>query len=225
MLNYELAIIGLCTVSLYMIKSRFSSRNRNPLPPGPPAIPVIGHAHLIPQVGQDVYFYELSKIYGTWIPSATMTILGFGGTMGFIDDGEDYRAQRKMFQQYFGKERVREHRVLQEREARGLALNLLRKPEKFKTSFLRFSTAVIIELTFGHRITSDIDPYVEISEDCSSLLLEVGPPGATPVDFFPFLQHFPSWFPGAYYAGLARKESYRFMKLLDYPFEQVKKQM
>ncbi|KAG6886438.1 hypothetical protein C0992_003957, partial [Termitomyces sp. T32_za158] len=151
--------------------------------------------------------------------------LGFGGTMAFLDDGEGYRAQRKMFQQYLGKEKIKEYHGVQTREARILARNLLSQPEVFLKLFLRFSTAIIMELIFGHRVETDADPYVEIAEDCSRLLQEVGPPGGTPVDFLPFLRHLPSWFPGAYYAGMARESSWRFKRLLDYPFEQVKKQM
>ncbi|KAG6875902.1 hypothetical protein C0993_006856, partial [Termitomyces sp. T159_Od127] len=151
--------------------------------------------------------------------------LGIGGTMAFLDDSEEYRSQRKMLQQYFAKDKVKEYHGIQTREARVLAQNLLSNPEGALKLFLRFATAVIMDLIYGHRVETDNDPYVEIAEDCSRLLQDVGPPGGTPVDFFPFLQHLPSWFPGAYYAGLARKSSWRFKRLLEYPFEQVQKQM
>ncbi|KNZ77801.1 O-methylsterigmatocystin oxidoreductase [Termitomyces sp. J132] len=42
----------------------FARRNTRKLPPGPPAMPVIGHIHLIPPAGQDLFFYELGKRYG-----------------------------------------------------------------------------------------------------------------------------------------------------------------
>ncbi|KAG6833264.1 hypothetical protein H0H87_009439 [Tephrocybe sp. NHM501043] len=156
-------------------------------------------------------------------------ILGFGGTMAFLNDGDDYRTQRKMLQQYFSKEKVKDHLGIQIREACVLAQNLLSKPEDYAASFLRFSTAVIIDLTFGHQVVSDADPYLQIAEDCCALMNQTGPPGATVIDFFPicklFFRHFPAWFPGTYYAELARKSSWKFLKLLEYPFEQVKKQM
>ncbi|KAG6894309.1 hypothetical protein C0992_006644 [Termitomyces sp. T32_za158] len=86
----------------------YARRKRIPLPPGPPSIPVIGHIHLIPPAGQDMFFYELGKQYG---------------------DDKNYRIQRKMFEQYFNKAKCREYRDIQLREARVLAQHLLAKPE------------------------------------------------------------------------------------------------
>ncbi|KAG6816713.1 hypothetical protein H0H87_003573 [Tephrocybe sp. NHM501043] len=55
---------------LFLLKERYASKNMQlhaPLPPGPPAAPLIGHLHLMPAVGQDLFFYELSKRYGKMI--------------------------------------------------------------------------------------------------------------------------------------------------------------
>ena len=40
------------------------SQNRPPLPPGPPADPIIGHLRMLPVEHSDIFFYELSKTYG-----------------------------------------------------------------------------------------------------------------------------------------------------------------
>ncbi|KAF7349118.1 Cytochrome P450 [Mycena venus] len=50
------------------------------------------------------------------------------------------------------------------------------------------------------------------------------PPGGTPIDFFPPLRYFPSWFPGAHYAGVARAWRPVVRKLYDYPLECVQRQ-
>lgn len=50
----------------------------------------------------------------------------------------------------------------------------------------RFSTAIIIRIAFGHQILSDDDPYLKMAETISYALSNSGPPGSTPVDFFPF---------------------------------------
>jgi cytochrome P450 len=49
--------------------------------------------------------------------------------------------------------------------------------------------------------------------------------GGTPVDFFPILRHFPSWFPGTFYANRAREFQSKVKMLHDSPFEKVKEQM
>ncbi|KAG6898482.1 hypothetical protein C0995_009559 [Termitomyces sp. Mi166 len=48
----------------FIIWKTLFSRKRLPLPPGPPSLPLIGHAHLIPSTGHDLFFYELGKTYG-----------------------------------------------------------------------------------------------------------------------------------------------------------------
>ncbi|KAG6906805.1 hypothetical protein DXG01_012033 [Tephrocybe rancida] len=252
-----LVTLAACAAAIIIFKV-VVSKKRVPLPPGPPALPLIGHAHLIPSEGQDVFFYELGKKYGDVIYLKALNrsfvvlnstqaavdlmdrrsgnyrnrprlplyeMLGFGGTMAFLDDGEDYRSQKRMFQQYFGKEQVRGYRSIQVREARLLAQNLLSKPEEYMASLLRFSTAVIMDLTYGHQVATNVDPYIQIAQDCCSLLKETGPPGATAIDFLPILQHFPWWFPGTHYVQFAQQSLYKFSKLLNYPFEQVKEQM
>ncbi|KAF8885567.1 cytochrome P450 [Gymnopilus junonius] len=54
-------------------------RKHPPLPPGPPADPIIGHLRTIPADRPDIFFYELSKKYGKVvhlrIPGKTMIIL------------------------------------------------------------------------------------------------------------------------------------------------------
>ncbi|KAF7377365.1 Cytochrome P450 [Mycena sanguinolenta] len=50
------------------------------------------------------------------------------------------------------------------------------------------------------------------------------PPGGTPIDFFPPLRYFPSWFPGAYYAGVARAWRPVVRRLYNYPLECVQRQ-
>ena len=46
-----------------------------------------------------------------------------------------------------------------------------------------------MQVTYGHQITSDEDPYIDIAEKTSFALSNAGPPGNTPVDFFPFREY------------------------------------
>lgn len=76
-----MAVLTILTIlfSLACIALWFSLKNakRNPpLPPGPPAEPLIGHFRLIPQNNQEMAFYKWGKIYGTWFPATHNHVTG-----------------------------------------------------------------------------------------------------------------------------------------------------
>ena len=48
------------------------SQDHAPLPPGPPADPIIGHLRIIPAENTGDFFYELSKAYGMFIQVASI---------------------------------------------------------------------------------------------------------------------------------------------------------
>ncbi|KAG6832009.1 hypothetical protein H0H92_006045 [Tricholoma furcatifolium] len=250
--------LGVACIILYYLNRQLSKRQLVNLPPGPPADPIIGHARMIPAKGQDVFFYELGKLYGDVVQLRVLDrsmiilnsveaaedlldarsynysdrpdlpvydLLGIGDALGFAKYGKDFRVQRRMVQQYFSNSKRPEHRPVQTREARILALNILSVTQDWYKHLIRFSTAVVVEISYGHQIISNDDPYFEIAEECGKIAADSGPPGATPVDLFPILRHFPSWFPGTYYANFARKSFPAFQRLREYPFSQVTEKM
>ena len=50
----------------------------------------------------------------------------------------------------------------------------------------RFSTAIILEISYGHQIKMEGDEYIELAEASGTALRSGGPLGGTVVDFFPF---------------------------------------
>ncbi len=99
-----------------------------------------------------------------------------------------------------------------------------------------------MRIAYGHQILSDDDPYVDIAKGSGHALSHCGPPGNTPVDLFPFrmcsplypntaqlthfvVQYFPSWFPGAFFAGRAREFKVAIRRMHDYPYDEVRKEM
>ncbi|GLB38520.1 putative cytochrome p450 [Lyophyllum shimeji] len=252
-----LSLVVAAALVLFILKIRLSKK-RLPLPPGPPADPLLGHLRLIPSSGQDVFFHNLGKTYGDVVHLSILgrsivvlnsvhaavelldkrsanysdrpkfpiyETMGLQDSLVFVPYGNNLRMYRKMLQQYFSKENSKRHRPIQIREARLLADNILANPRRRGDLLIRFSTAVIVEIAYGHQIVSDDDPYVKIAEDVCEATANSGPPGGTPVDIFPFLRHFPSWFPGAYYAGYARKTWHLVRKLYDFPTECVTAEM
>ncbi|KAJ3574049.1 hypothetical protein NP233_g2020 [Leucocoprinus birnbaumii] len=255
-MSSRLLLIALTLAVGYYLKNK--KRSNLPLPPGPPADPILGHLRFIPPEAPEDQFAKWSKIYGdvmhlrvlgrdmiilntaeaaidlmdkrSWNYSdrprfPILDIMGWVPTLTFIGYGKRFQKHRRLLQQYFSKQKVVEYQPIQLREARRLALNLLDNPGKHEDMTRRFSTSIIIRIAYGHEIKSDDDPYIKIAEDSGYALTHCGPPGGTPIDLFPALQHFPSWFPGTYFAGKAREFNKYIRALHEYPFAEVRKEM
>jgi hypothetical protein len=53
----------------------------------------------------------------------------------------------------------------------------------------RFATGIITQIVAGHRITSNDDPYLRLSDMITQAITEMGPPGGSPLDFFPIREN------------------------------------
>ena len=56
---------------------------------------------------------------------------------------------------------------------------------------LRWSTGMIMEITYGHRIQSMEDQYVKLAHEATEATVLAGSPGSMLVDFFPVREYFP----------------------------------
>lgn len=79
-----------------------------------------------------------------------------------------YRKQRKWVQDAFlVKSTLATYRPIQHREASVALAGLLTTPETFKDHFARFAAATIMEIAYGHRVTSNDDPYVRMAQEAT----------------------------------------------------------
>ncbi|KAF7326503.1 O-methylsterigmatocystin oxidoreductase [Mycena venus] len=114
-------------------------------------------------------------------------LLGWNPSLGFLQ-AEDFKP-------------------MQTQEARTLVRNLVEStPDKYDKSISRFATGIITQIVAGHRITSDDDPYLRMSNMIYEAMSKTGPPGSSPIDFFPLLQHFPLWFPGTSHMDVEQQQ-------------------
>lgn len=155
------------------------------------------------------------------------TLMGWTHSLVLTPYGTRFQTHRRMFQQHFSRTASARYRPAQRRDARILARKLLAAPENFDMLFTSFATAVILGITVGHRIevNDPEDEYVRLAEEVSAEFVKAGSGGGTPLDVFPFLQYFPSWFPGAHYAGVARANAARTREMHEYPLRAVQRQM
>ncbi|GJE86818.1 cytochrome P450 [Phanerochaete sordida] len=123
--------------------------------------------------------------------------LGWKDLLVYLPYGPYFRKQRKMLQAPFEKEKVSTYRLVEEQEACVLLYGLLNKPEAMERHVHRYPTAVIMELTYGHRVLSEDDDYLCAAENVAEVL-HVGAQ-ASLLDVSPLFEHLPAWFPGAWF--------------------------
>ncbi|KAJ7782203.1 cytochrome P450 [Mycena olivaceomarginata] len=152
-------------------------------------------------------------------------LVGWKPALAFLQYGKQYNKHRQMHQSYLSRHKAEDFKSMQTQEARTLVRNLIEStPDKYEKFLSRFATGIITQIVAGHRITSNDDPYLRLSDMIAQAITEMGPPGGSPLDFFPILQHFPPWFPGAHHVGVVRAWRSTMQELYDYPLYTVKRQ-
>ncbi|KAF4597797.1 hypothetical protein EYR40_008264 [Pleurotus pulmonarius] len=191
-----------------------------PLPPGPPADPLIGHLLRFPSENPEAVFHEWSKQYALFACR-----MGWDPDVVFLPYGQRFRKHRKLFHTYFMQKSCLQFQPVQLHNSHLLVHGLMKNEGNHNQLLARFTTAIAIRIAYGHQIISDDDEYIDILDTMGDAVRAGGLPGATPIDAFPILQHFPSWFPGTHYANAARAWRWAIRRLYDLPYDSVRKQM
>ncbi|KAK7041427.1 hypothetical protein VNI00_009293 [Paramarasmius palmivorus] len=235
------------------------NKRRLPLPPGPRADPIIGHARSIPAQNQAATFQRWTKTYGDLVylkvfgremvvigsfeaaqellenrggnyccrpPFIVWEMMGWWPILTFLPYGKFFLKHRRVFQQYFGRKESLAFTDIVADEARLLVLNLSRAaPGSHLHCAHRFTTSNIMRVACGKQVKSDDDPFMTLATELAPVINNSGPMGNTFIDIFPWLKHFPSWFPGTYYASYALSCREATRKLHEYPVQYVKAQL
>ncbi|KAJ7754682.1 cytochrome P450 [Mycena maculata] len=167
-----------------------------------------------------------SAIYSDRPKFPVYELFGWTCTLTMMPYGKKFSQYRQMHHSYLNREKCADYKPMQLVEARTLANNLLTLPwDQYENALSRFATGVITQIVAGHRIESEDDIYLRMSKMVlESLARAAQVPAGTAIDFFPFLEHFPSWFPGTRYAQMAREWRPTVRELHTFPVETVKKQ-
>jgi len=124
--------------------------------------------------------------------------------------------------QHFNTEAIQEYQPVQLKNARQLLGHLRQDP----TNFLRLVNFVIgagiIEIVYGHHVQDPNNPYLVLSRNGSAAASEGLIPGAFLVEFFPFLRHIPTLFPGAAFKRKAADWKKTFRAMVEVPFKDAK---
>ncbi|KAJ6472441.1 cytochrome P450 [Mycena sanguinolenta] len=149
-------------------------------------------------------------------------LLGWDPSFVFVSYGTKTQiVQWQMHQSYLSRHNIGDFKLMQTEQSRRLVQNLMESPPE---QYAKLMSSIIAQIVAGHRVTSDNDPYLRISEMVYECMSKTGPPGSSPLDFFPVLQHFPSWFPGAGHLRIVRTGRPAIRGLHEFPLRTVKEQ-
>ncbi|KAF8145850.1 cytochrome P450 [Mycena galopus ATCC 62051] len=141
-------------------------------------------------------------------------LLGWHPTLTFLQYGKKFNIHRQMHQSYLSRHKIEGFKRMQTQEARMLVKNLVEStPDTYEKCVSRFATGVITQIVVGHQITSDDDPYLHMSRMVFEAMAKTGPPGSSPLDFFP-LSH----------VGVVRTWNPTVRELHEFPLRTVKHQ-
>ncbi len=103
-------------------------------------------------------------------------------------------------------------------------LSIIHGYQSWNTQHLcgRTLAAIIVDITYGIRITDMNDRYVHLARQSVEAINESRKPGAFWLDYFPILKHVPAWVPGAAGKKLGRMYKPIVEEVRDRAFDAVK---
>ncbi|RDB26980.1 O-methylsterigmatocystin oxidoreductase [Hypsizygus marmoreus] len=150
---------------------------------------------------------------------------GFGRTMLFKNYGEDVRKGRRLIQLGFGALDSGTFNTMHTKSAHAFAKFLLDDPDRLHDHIRRALTANLLQFTYGHKVESDDDELVPLSEEVMNITGKLVSPNRYVVDVFPILNSLPEWFPGTGFKRVAREYKDTIDRLMGTPFLKVQEQV
>ncbi|CCL98337.1 uncharacterized protein FIBRA_00331 [Fibroporia radiculosa] len=154
-------------------------------------------------------------------------LMGLEHTATLLHYGDRWRLHRKWLQTAFHAQTTqRDYQLLQQRSVQRLLSTLLDSPGNFNAHIKKFAGAIMMEVTYGHRVVPGVDDgFIEWADDVITRIFETGSPGASLIDFFPILKYIPGWVPWAEVQRKASRMRPEIQQLHDVPYERVKNAM
>ncbi|KAF8993008.1 cytochrome P450 [Cyathus striatus] len=146
-----------------------------------------------------------SAIYSSRPHSVMLSELsGFGWQLGLMPYNDDWRARRTLFQRHLHPNNKEIYQPRAKKYVRRMLRQLLKDPEDYVSHVDHMAVSISLGITYGIKIRSSNDPYVEIAVRVNTALIKSLGTGARMVDVFPLLKYVPEWFPGADFQRVAR---------------------
>jgi len=135
-----------------------------------------------------------SNIYSSRhaMPMALDTVSD-GNRMLFMGYTKQWRDLRRIMHSILTQTQAVNYQPLQMYETRQMCVDLLETPEQFYHHTRRYTTSVVMQVAYGHRVATWDDKDVQDIYSVIDNFTKVTAPGEWIVDAFPTLAKFPSW--------------------------------
>ncbi|KAJ7224753.1 cytochrome P450 [Mycena rebaudengoi] len=165
-----------------------------------------------------------SHIYSDRPHYPMIDLIGWGFASSILPYGNRWRQHRRMFQQYFRREKSLMYQPVQMAKIRDFLRALLSSPENFGEHYRTLAAAIIMKTVYDIDIKPINDRFVAISEKATKKAVDSISPGGA-VNAFPFLRHFPGWLPGCGFQRFAEDCRLLTEEMKQVPFDFTKKRM
>ncbi|KAJ7274327.1 cytochrome P450 [Mycena haematopus] len=149
-------------------------------------------------------------------------LAGYGWNLILKSYHEGWSAHRKVVAQRLHPSMVHQkYRPIMQEEIHTLLDRLQANPENLFKLIKLTTGAIIIMVTYGHRVTNEDDQYIEMMEQARATGEKTI--GAALVDIVPFFQQIPTWFPGAGFErrALSRRKNAQDLRAIPYNINQA----
>ncbi|EMD36586.1 hypothetical protein CERSUDRAFT_84764 [Gelatoporia subvermispora B] len=153
-------------------------------------------------------------------------LMGWDSVVTHMQCDSRWRKHRKWIQDALqSKDSLSEHKPLHRRETYSFLHSIIESSEGIVPHIRRYAAAQMVDVAYGHQVTSLDDQFVQLAERATTETVLAGSPGSMLVDFFPILRRLPVWMPGAGFKVRAMKVREHIRRMLDTPYEMVKSAM
>ncbi|KAF9486127.1 cytochrome P450 [Pholiota conissans] len=136
-----------------------------------------------------------------------------------------HRKYRQLFQTEVGERAMKRYWEMMREELRTMLDGLEKTPDEWQQHIIRNYASVIMRLTFGYKIHSLDDPFIQSTEETGKISGWATAPGRWLVNYYTILRFVPSFLPGTGWKRQGHAWRERLRTLSQIPHNWVKEQM
>ncbi|TFK33689.1 cytochrome P450 [Crucibulum laeve] len=167
-----------------------------------------------------------SAIYSSRPRLVMLTELsGWAFAFALMPYNDAWKARRRIFQKHFYPSNTDIYQPLETEYVHQLLFKLLEDPKPFLEHIRHMVGSVALSITYGIKIHTFNDPFINLAERAMTGVSESLVAGAFLVDTIPVLKYVPEWFPGATFQRKARNNRKAAKDIRCLPFIETQKEM